>query len=964
MKKQIFSCILATSMMLSIMPMGAMAAETTGTATQAEVTVPQQVNGVYQISTAGELEWFAQQTQAYEGKKYKAILTDDIDLGGENLYPNYMIGTSTYPYGGTFNGDGHTIKGLSISAAFNDASDETDSSLALFAYTETATIQDLTVEGAVNVDVTDASSYKFIYAAGVAAQDHGSKFTNLVSKVNVSVTGTGGACRAGGITASAILYQSGSTMTGTTFENCENQGNITSGWAAGGILGYAGIKTEFKNCKNSGTVTATSSDNGAAGGIVANSNGSNINGCVNKGKITGVIRAAGIAGECKLDISTNAATAGEYPCKVLNCYNTGDILLTNEGYAGGVVGTFPTVWGSEPTNKNTIMNCYNVGTITALDTSRWTYAGGVIGSADYTMGMKLYSLNSAAADWIGYNGGTFFDNGTKTSDEMKSESFAKTMGSQFEAVSGSYPKLTWEPEEEPDPEPPVTTTTYMVTTGEDSNIAVGEQALVTLDINSDTEEAYNAYYFTVTYDAEKLDYVSINTDAKVSPKDGVLTIGGYGDNRTCGTDKLIITFRGKEAGDAVVTVTAANIDKAANAVENDAPAATITKDSATITVGGYKVDLSDDFDGDKTVKANEDYKFTARDTHYDYTIDAKMGENTVDVIDNKDGSYTIKNVTGNLTITSSKTPKTYNVTVEGTGKADVQAADKATYTETYTFTLNNDENYTYEVTVKAGETTVNATLDTDGKTYTIAGSDVTGDIVITVEKTRKPETMTEIVFTGSGSGDVKGGTSQTGNNGEDFIFEIDKKDGYLYTVKLGDDELTAGEDGKYTIPGNKLTGVQLTVTVEKEEEQKLTVEVFKYLDLQEKPTMWLVTASGTVSDGKVLAYDGNAMYWSEKYKAYSYLVISENTEALMKTEAAKKIAEVSADKTELKYDFDVNQSSLVDVNDAQLVYGMYNAAYNDFEKVPVRKFLEADVNGSKDVTVEDAAAVVNSFITE
>ncbi len=170
MKKQIFSCILATSMMLSIMPMGAMAAETTGTAAQAEVTVPQQVNGVYQISTAGELEWFAQQTQAYEGKKYKAILTDDIDLGGENLYPNYMIGTSTYPYGGTFNGDGHTIKGLSISAAFNDASDETDSSLALFAYTETATIQDLTVEGAVNVDVTDASSYKFIYAAGVAAR--------------------------------------------------------------------------------------------------------------------------------------------------------------------------------------------------------------------------------------------------------------------------------------------------------------------------------------------------------------------------------------------------------------------------------------------------------------------------------------------------------------------------------------------------------------------------------------------------------------------------------------------------------------------------------------------------------------------------------------------------------------------------------------------------------------------------
>lgn len=967
MKKQIFSCILATSVMLSIMPMGAMAAETTGAATQASITEPQQVSGVYQISTAGELEWFAQQTQGYEGKEYKAILTDDIDLGGENLYPNYMIGTSTYPYGGTFNGDGHTIKGLSIGAAFDDETDTTDSSLALFAYTQGATIQKLTVEGSVNVKAIDIDSYKAVYVAGIAGYDKASTFSDLVSKVNVSVTGEAGICRAGGITAVAMCLDDASK--GTTFENCVNQGNVTSGRTAGGVLGYGSIKTTLQNCKNTGAVTATKVDGSATGGgIAAVLNGSSVTACVNKGKVTSDKRAGGVVGECNLNISTNSATAGEYPCIVRYCYNMGDILIKDEGSAGGVVGTVPAVYSSGSISKNNmIMYCYNAGTVAAEVENRWNYIGGVIGdvSCSNTTGMYLYTLDTAAASWVGsYNLGTFLECNTKTSDEMKSESFAKTMGSQFEAVSGSYPKLTWEPEEEPDPEPPVTTTTYTVTTGEDSNIAVGEQALVTLDINSDTEEAYNAYYFTVTYDAEKLDYVSINTDAKVSPKDGVLTIGGYGDNRTCGTDKLIITFRGKEAGDAVVTVTAANIDKAANAVENDAPAATITKDSATITVGGYKVDLSDDFDGDKTVKANEDYKFTARDTHYDYTIDAKMGENTVDVIDNKDGSYTIKNVTGNLTITSSKTPKTYNVTVEGTGKADVQAADKATYTETYTFTLNNDENYTYEVTVKAGETTVNATLDTDGKTYTIAGSDVTGDIVITVEKTRKPETMTEIVFTGSGSGDVKGGTSQTGNNGEDFTFEIDKKDGYLYTVKLGEDELTAGEDDKYTIPGNKLTGGQLTVTVEKEEEQKLTVEVFKYLDLQEKQTMWLVTASGTVSDEKVLAYDGNAMYWSEKYKAYSYLVISENTETLMKTEAIGKIAEASADKTELKYDFDVNQSGLVDVNDAQLVYGMYNAAYNDFEKVSIRKFLEADVNGSKDVTVEDASAVVNSFITE
>ena len=61
-----------------------------------------------------------------------------------------------------------------------------------------------------------------------------------------------------------------------------------------------------------------------------------------------------------------------------------------------------------------------------------------------------------------------------------------------------------------------------------------------------------------------------------------------------------------------------------------------------------------------------DYTFTAKDPHYDYTFDAKMGEDAVTPTDNGDGTFTIKNVTGNLNIkAASKTPKTYTVTVEG-----------------------------------------------------------------------------------------------------------------------------------------------------------------------------------------------------------------------------------------------------------------------------------------------------------
>ncbi|NLL22396.1 MAG: hypothetical protein GX260_01260 [Tissierellia bacterium] len=51
-------------------------------------------------------------------------------------------------------------------------------------------------------------------------------------------------------------------------------------------------------------------------------------------------------------------------------------------------------------------------------------------------------------------------------------------------------------------------------------------------------------------------------------------------------------------------------------------------------------------------------------------------------------------------------------------------------------------------------------------------------------------------------------------------------------------------------------------------------------------------------------------------------------------------------------------SGLVDINDAQLVYDIYNGKYQDFTVVVMQKFLYADVNADKIVNVTDAAAVV------
>ena len=508
---------------------------------------------------------------------------------------------------------------------------------------------------------------------------------------------------------------------------------------------------------------------------------------------------------------------------------------------------------------------------------------------------------------------------------------------------------------------------YTLAVSGTTTIPVGNTADVTLTIANKDEATYNAYYLLVSYDPAKLTYTGINTDAKVKDDEaGHLTITGYGEARTCGTDAVALTFTGTGIGDAAVTVTQANIDKSANAVGANAPAATVKTATATITIGGYTVDLGEDFTGDGTVAAGGDYTFKAKDSHYDYTVNATMGGEPATVKQNEDGSFTIENVTGNLVIeTASKTAKTYTVTVSGTGSDDVSAALSATYGTDYTFTVNKAAGKTYTITVTVGGEAYTPTEGTDGKTYTITGSDVTGDIEITANKSdsqQPPTGNTQITFTGTGASDVKGGTSQSATNGTDFTFEITKADGYDYTVTLGKDTLTAGEDGKtYTIPGSQITGTTLTVNVEKTGHIEVTVS--HYITLKEGTNMWLVTASGTVAEGKVLAYDGSPMFWSGKYNAYACLVISSGTKDALEAAAATKLSEAEAEKTTVAYDGDVNKTGVVDVNDAQLTYDMYNANYDSFTQVSMAKFLEADVNGDKLVDVKDAAAIVSAIIT-
>lgn len=504
---------------------------------------------------------------------------------------------------------------------------------------------------------------------------------------------------------------------------------------------------------------------------------------------------------------------------------------------------------------------------------------------------------------------------------------------------------------------------YAVSASEDKTVTVGESAEVKINVsNSDSIiTTYNAYDLTLTYDTDKLTYNSCTAaDALAVVKEdvpGTIRVIGFGDDKNLDTPAATLSFTAKGTGEAEVKITSAKVDIGSQAVGSDAPAAFLLDDTTVIKVTGYTVTLGEGLSGESTVAPGADYTFTAIDAdNYDYVISATMGGETTTANDNGNGTYTIPGVTGNLVINAAMTPKSYNVTVEGTGAGDVTAADKATYNTDYTFTVTEDGNYTYNTTVTVGGKTYSLGAPENGK-YTIPGTDIKGDIVITVTKTVKPSSVVSVTKPDY----VKG--NNTATKGQDYTFTVDKEDGYDYsepTVKVGGvdvtDKVVKKENGSYTIPGSTITG---NITIEVTKTAAVTVDVTEYITLNGK-AMYLVTASGNFAEGQVANYDGMSMFFSEKYNAYAYLVISADSLETVKAEAAAKVkvAEGTAAGT-VDYSGDVNGTKVVDVNDAQLTYDMYNTKYSSFDVVSMLKFLNADVSGDKKVNTADATAIVN-----
>lgn len=505
---------------------------------------------------------------------------------------------------------------------------------------------------------------------------------------------------------------------------------------------------------------------------------------------------------------------------------------------------------------------------------------------------------------------------------------------------------------------------YTVKMPNDKTVVAGDKVSIGVTVgHADGQTGYNAFDMTFTYDANAL---TLNTTAEdlvgltFTATDGTVNVKGYGDDRDVDTVPFELEFTAVKTGTSDITLTSAKVDNGANAIVNNAPEAATIDQNTRITVTGYPVTLPDGFGGNTVANPGEDYPFTAPEDNYDYNVTVKVDGKEVDVIDNGDGSYTIPadKVTGPIVIEESHVGKTFDVTLG----EDMTGETTAQYGTPYTATLNREDGYDYNVTIIIGGEAYTG-YAVDGDTYTIPGEDITGAIIFNSHKTQQggggqTGTSHTVSFDGSGAG-AAAGNATTVAHGAAYTFTLNKEKGYAYTVSAStasgtNVEVTDNEDGTYTIAS---VTEDITITIEKT--LNITVEVSEFVTLDDK-VMFLVLVTGEHEEGKCFAYGGNAMVYSEVYEAYAYLTV-ESGEYNADTAKASITITDGENQTVSSANYDVNQTGLVDINDAQLVYDIYNGKYEDVSTLGLVKLLNADTVADKTVNVNDAIAVVSKI---
>ena len=614
---------------------------------------------------------------------------------------------------------------------------------------------------------------------------------------------------------------------------------------------------------------------------------------------------------------------------------------------------------------------------------------------------KICSVTFAALDNISGAQTASFFNGTtgvsRSSIEVDEETLYVKDGA-FNHGESDPIKVTITP----DGAGPIPTATgYTVSMGADQQVAAGQQVRIPVTVASGEKgiTGFNAYDMTFTYDTTALTLNTKTGDAAnltVEDNDGTVRVRRYGATQALG-EALALEFTAKATASSTVKLTNAKFDLDANSINFDAPDATVTDADTVVNANNFTVTLPDEFTSDaetRLVPGGGSFTFKPVDSHYTYTFTVKMGDTAKEGLTfGADDTYTIENISGNVVVTcTNKAPKQYDVTykIDEDVEQDVtKGPETVTYLNDYSFVVTPRAGYSYRVIyeVDNGDHFVHTviavpTANDDGTlTYTIPGKEIVGGVKIWIDA--NTESGIPVVFTGNGVEDAASGNASSMGKNMPYYFTLNQRESCDYTVTAYYQPLdtpTASKrpatvrslgNGKYVVEAVNYNDYlyvyarswNLVVKVEKVSHSAEEVTVSKYLELNDK-TMMLVTVKGTPEGGSAFTYDGNTMYKVEGYGTdrYAWLVIVDKGQTLTQEEAAAKVAISAADNVvTITPSFDVNMTGKVDVNDAQLVYDMYNGTYSDFTKVSVEKFLRADVNATKVVDHTDAVAIVNQF---
>ncbi len=552
-----------------------------------------------------------------------------------------------------------------------------------------------------------------------------------------------------------------------------------------------------------------------------------------------------------------------------------------------------------------------------------------------------------------------------------------------------------------------TATGYTVSMGADQQLVSGQKVRIPVTVASSEKKitGFNAYDMTFTYDPAALTLNTTSDDAAnltVEDNNGTVRVRRYGATVPLG-EALALEFTANKATSSTVTLTDAKFDIDANSINFDAPDANISDADTVVNANNFTVTLPDAFTSDETrlVPGGGSFTFKPVDSHYTYTFTVKMGDNITEGLTfGANDTYTIENISGNVEVTcTGKAPKQYDVEYVFGGKDPLLEKDvtkgpeKATYLQDYSVIVTPRAGLSYWIHyeirypngTRSDQVSLTPVANADGTiTYTIPGSKIDGTVYFIIStRTNDEYPGYAVLVTGNGAEDQAPGNETSVPRDMPYYLQLNERENCTYTVTayyqpLG--SITAVNmpakvrslgNGKYVvdpIPYNKLSQYayswRLVVNVEKVSQNAEEVSVSRYLELNDK-TMMLITVKGTPEGGKAFTYDGNTMYKVNAYGTdqYAWLVIVDKGQTLTQEEAAAKVAISAADNVvTITLGFDVNMTGKVDVNDAQLVYDMYNGAYDGFETVNMRKFLQADVNGDCTLNSQDAIALAGQGI--